>query len=166
MKTLQSLARYNAWANLRVFEISVAVAPEQLSEDAQGTYGSLGETLAHVVEVEDIYLLMLQGHDVSQVTEDKSYLSHDTNWFAERSQTLADGYRSMLETKDEDWLDETFTVPWFGFPMTRRDGLLQTWMHSAQHRAQVLSALGAHGVEVPDVDYVYMLSLETGETSN
>jgi uncharacterized damage-inducible protein DinB len=66
----------------------------------------------------------------------------------------------MLSRNDEAWLESTFSVPWFGFALSRRDGLLQVWTHSAQHRAQVLSALGSHDIEVPDVDYIFMLSLE------
>ena len=160
MQTLPRMARYNTWANQRVFDACAAIATEQLSEEAKGTYGTVGETLAHMVEVEEIYLLMLRGDDVSQVTNDDSHMTHDSAWFASRSRELGDGYRETLEEKDEAWLGETFIVPWFGFPLTRRDGLLQVWLHSAQHRAQVLSALGSHGIEVPDVDYIYMLSLE------
>lgn len=160
MKTLRQLARYNAWANRRVFETCAAIPASQLDEAARGTVGSVGETLAHLVEVEDIYLLMLQGRDSGELTNDDSYLTHDTPWFAQRSIKLGGAYKSNLETQDEDWLDSSFTVPWFGFPMSRRDGLLQVWTHSAQHRAQILSVLGAHGIDVPDVDYIFMLSQE------
>ncbi len=160
MQTLLQMARYNAWANARVFDVCAAIAQQQLSEEAKGTYGSVGETLAHLVEVEEIYLLMLRGDDVGAVTKDESYMSHDSTWFANRSRELGNGYRDTLEAHDDEWLSETFVVPWFGFPITRRDGLLQTWTHSAQHRAQVLSALGSHGIDVPDVDYIYMLSLD------
>ncbi len=160
MQTLLQLARYNAWANERVFNVRAAASADQLSEDEKGTYGSLAETLAHLVEVEEIYLIMLQDQDVSQVTDDESYMEHDTNWFSRRSAELGAAYHSLLEARENDWLDEQFTVPWFGFPISRRDGLIQVWMHSAQHRAQVLSVLGSHGVDVPDVDYIFMLSLE------
>jgi uncharacterized damage-inducible protein DinB len=36
-------------------------------------------------------------------------------------------------------------------------------MHSAHHRAQLLSWLGARGKTVPDLDYVLMLAEERGE---
>ncbi len=165
MKTLLLLARYNAWANQRVFEVCAAVSTAELNEAAKGTVGSVGETLAHLVEVEDIYLLMLQGRDPGDVTKDDSYLTHDTPWFAQRSQALAGAYLATLEAQDEDWLESSFTVPWFGFPMSRRDGLLQVWTHSAQHRSQILSALGAHGIDVPDVDYIFMLSQDVDSSS-
>lgn len=37
------------------------------------------------------------------------------------------------------------------------DGLIQVISHSSQHRAQIRSVLGQHGVQVPDLDYVLML---------
>jgi len=160
MQTLRRLARYNGWANQRVFEACAALSPEQLAEIERGTVGSIGETLAHLVEVEDIYRLMLQGRDPGELTGDASYLTHDTPWFAGRSQQLGDEYQTLLNAHDDGWLQESFVVPWFGFALSRRDGLLQAWMHSAQHRAQILSALGTHGIDVPDVDYIFMLSLD------
>jgi uncharacterized damage-inducible protein DinB len=160
MRTLIELARYNAWANQRVFDTSQALSTAVLSAEAKGTYGSVQETLAHLVEVEEIYLLMLQGGDVTKLTGDDSYMSHDTAWFIQRSRELGAEYQSLLASKDEAWLADLFTVPWFGFPMSHRAGLLQTWTHSGQHRSQILSELGSHGLETPDIDYVYMLSLE------
>jgi uncharacterized damage-inducible protein DinB len=160
MKTLLQMARYNSWANQRVFETCAAVSIDQLSEEAKGTYGTLADTLTHLVEVEDVYLLMLQGKNPKEFSDDGEYLSHDISWFAQRSTEVGDRYRAMLEAQDEQWLESSFVVPWFGFALTRRDGLLQTWLHSAQHRAQILSTLGALGIDVPDVDYIFMLSLD------
>lgn len=161
MRTLLQLARYNAWSNQRVFETCAAISADQLGEEAGGTYGSISETLAHLVEVEDVYLLMLQGRDPHALADD--YLAHETPWFATRSHELGDAYAALLAAQDEDWLQERFVVPWFDLALSRRDGLLQVWTHSAQHRSQILSALGAHGIDVPDVDYIFMLSLEQGE---
>ena len=158
MQTLRRLARYNAWANEQVFDACTAVPPGQLSEEAKGTYGSVVETLKHLVEVEEIYLLMLRGGDPKSLGQD--YLQHDDAWFAGRSRALGEEYRELLANQDEAWLDEQFVVPWFGFALSRRDGLIQVWTHSAQHRSQILSALGSHGVDVPDVDYIFMLSFD------
>lgn len=160
MQTLRQLARYNAWANQRVFDACAALTAGRLAEVERGTYGSVGETLAHLVGVEDVYLLMLQGRDLSESVGDGSYSAHDTTWFAKRSDDLGAEYQALLAAHDEQWLEERFVVPWFGFALSHRDGLLQVWMHSAQHCAQILSALGAHGIEVPDVDYIFMLSLD------
>jgi uncharacterized damage-inducible protein DinB len=159
MQTLLDLAHYNDWANQRVFAASASLSNAVLSAEAKGTYGSVQETLAHLVEVEDTYLLMLQGGDVNSWDSD-AYMERDNAWFAQRSRELGAEYQSLLAGANEDWLAEQFVVPWFGFPISHRDGLLQTWTHSAQHRSQILSELGSHGLETPDIDYIFMRSQE------
>lgn len=159
MQTLLDLAHYNAWANQRVFETSAALSSTVLSAEAKGTYGTVQETLAHLVEVEEIYLLMMQQGDVNSWDSD-AYMEHDNAWFAQRSRELGTEYQTLLAGKDENWLAEQFVVPWFGFPISHRDGLLQAWTHSAQHRSQILSELGSHGLQTPDIDYIFMRSQE------
>ena len=159
MRTLLDLARYNAWANQRVFATSAALSSAVLSAEAKGTYGSVQETLAHLVEVEEIYLLMLQERNLQGWDSDE-FMTHDAAWFVQRSRELGTEYQSLLAGKDESWLSDQFVVPWFGFPISRRDGLLQAWTHSAQHRSQILSELGSHGLQPPDIDYIFMRSEE------
>jgi uncharacterized damage-inducible protein DinB len=156
MQTLLDLAHYNDWANSRVFDATAALSSAVLSAEAKGTYGSVQETLAHLVEVEEIYLLMLQGRDPQSFDSD-AFMAHDTVWFGNRSRELGAEYVALLEANSEDWLAGQFVVPWFGFPISHRDGLLQAWTHSAQHRSQILSELGSHGLQTPDIDYIFML---------
>ncbi|HVX29564.1 MAG TPA: DinB family protein, partial [Nitrolancea sp.] len=112
MQTLLDLARYNAWANQRVFETSAALSSAVLSAEAKGTYGSVQETLAHLVEVEEIYLLMLRDANIADWDTDR-FMANSPGGFAERSRGLGDDYRSLVETHDENWLNEQFVVPWF-----------------------------------------------------
>ena len=154
VRTLRKLASYNAWANQVMFETIGGAPPELLEASAKGSYGSIEETVKHLVSVENAYLAMLQGRDPEAVLGPAGeYYGHDLTWFAERSRQLGDAYEALLQGKDESWLESTFQVPWMDHPMTRRDGLLQVFTHSSLHRAQVLSELGASGMEVPDVDY-------------
>ena len=166
MRTLLQLVRYNAWANQRMLDLCQTVTPALLQEIAEGTTGSVEQTLKHLVAVEDAYLAMLQGRDPSAAAAGGSYeayLAQDLAWFTRRSGEIAEGYRALLSGRDESWLDGAMHVPWFDFAMTNHDGLLQALTHSGQHRAQVLSALGARRVTVPDVDYVFMLGEESGD---
>ena len=158
MRTLRQLARYNAWANERVFSLCENADPALLTETDQGSIGSVEETLKHLVSVEDAYLAMVQDRDLQEALGSReAYAVHDLAWFARRSGEVAEGYAALLSGRDETWLDGRMQVPWFDFPMTVRDGLLQAFTHSSQHRAQVLSVLGTGGVAVPDVDYVFMV---------
>jgi uncharacterized damage-inducible protein DinB len=152
------LVRYNTWSNRRVFDLSRSLDPARLRETDGGSVGSVEETLKHLVSVEDSYLAMLRGQDLERTFGSReAYEAHDLTWFSARSREVSDGYAALVDESSEAWLSSPMSVPWFDFPMTMRDGLLQALTHSAQHRAQVLSVLGSQGVPVPDVDYVFMV---------
>jgi len=157
MSILADFYRYNAWANARVFAACAGQDAAALRQDAGGTLGSIEQTLKHLVGVEDVYLLMLQGQAPGQGEEREAYVAHDLAWFAQRTAQIGAGYQRLLAAQSEALLERALVVPWFDVPLTSRDGLLQVLSHSAQHRAQVLSTLGAQGVETPNIDYVFMV---------
>jgi uncharacterized damage-inducible protein DinB len=158
MRTLIEFYRHNGWANGRTFDLCEQAADGLFTEEAKGTRGTLDETIKHMVAVEAIYLSLVQGEDVSRDLADRDeYFARDRSWFVGRGRELSDQYLALLGQKDSGWLDSPLHVPWFDFPMIVHDGLIQVLSHSAQHRAQILSVLGEHGVQVPDLDYVLML---------
>jgi uncharacterized damage-inducible protein DinB len=157
MRTLQDLYTYNGWADAQVFSACRAVDQAQLEADAPGTYGTLDETLKHMVQVEDVYLRMLRSEVLEQSGPPDAYFAHDLAWFQARAAQLAADYADLLATAEPSFYDAPLRVPWFDFALTKHDGLLQVLSHSAQHRAQVLSVLGGHGMEVPNLDYVFFV---------
>ncbi len=159
METLRCFARYNGWANDRVFALCRALEPAQLGDAATGTIGTVESTLKHLVGVEDAYLAMLRGQDpMATIGSREAYMQRDFAWFAGRSAALAGEYQSLLADRDQAFLESELRIPWLTAPVTARDGLLQVFTHSTQHRAQVLSVLGERGEAVPDVDYAFMLA--------
>ncbi len=157
-RTLAALYRYNAWANRRVFDTVLGVDAARLEVQAGGTQGSIAGTLKHHVGVEDVYLTMLSGRDLPNDPAGlEQYMAQSLRWFAARAAELAEGYQALLASADDAFLDAPLLVPWFDIALTKHDGLLQVLGHSGQHRAQVLSVLGAQGIEVPGVDYVEMV---------
>jgi uncharacterized damage-inducible protein DinB len=158
MQTLIEFYRHNGWANARTFDLCEQAAEGLLTDTDKGTRGTLDETIKHMVGVEEFYLAMVQGLDASSVIGSREeYFARDRSWFLRRGRELPGEYVTLLNQKDSGWLDGPLQVPWFDFPMTVHDGLIQVVGHSAQHRAQILSVLGQHGVQVPDLDYVLML---------
>ena len=151
------LYRYNRWANAKVFGVCRDLDPGLLVAAAPGSTGSIDDTLKHLVEVEDVYLAMLQDLPLGPRDAQENYFAHEVAWFAERAAQIGDAYLALLPNFDDTRLDSTLAVPWFDFPLTKRDGLFQVLSHSAQHRAQVFSVLGARGMTVPDLDYILML---------
>lgn len=158
MEMLNRLLRYNGWANARLFALCAAVDPALLTEDAGGTIGSLLATIAHYTIVEDGYLLLLQGEDPTAFFDSReAYMQHDLPWYAARSVTLGAGYAALVAALGEAIFAREIRLPWFPGPLGGADALTQVLTHSTQHRAQVLSRLGERGVQVPDVDYAFML---------
>lgn len=145
---------YNTWANARVFGAIQGANAAHVEEEAPGTVGSITETLKHMVGVEDIYLQMLRDATPGTNGALAGYFDQSIDWFASRADALGAEYQQLLTTADQAVYSAALRVPWLDFALTKRDGLLQVLSHSAQHRAQVLSALGARGVEVPGLDYV------------
>lgn len=154
MRTLSDLYAYNAWANAQVFAVCRAVDAARLDADAPGTRGTLTETLKHLVQVEAVYALMLEDKPRPTAEERDEFIAHDLTWFAETAARVGQGYADLLANAGDAFYAESLNIPWFSFALTKHDGLLQVLSHSAQHRAQVFSVLGQHGIKVPDLDYV------------
>src|SRR2546425_7384402 len=55
------LYKHNLWANLKLMDTCAALNDEQLDADAPGTYGSVRNTLLHMVAAERRYVSMLTG---------------------------------------------------------------------------------------------------------
>lgn len=144
---LTTLARYNAWANEKVFALCAELTAAQRSSLAG--YAPLIETLRHLVHVQSNFLRMSRGEDRVAVPAEFAALR-------ERVRALDGEYVRFLESAPD--LEATFHVPWFGFDITVREAVLQALTHSLKHRADVCFALGAMGREVPGTDYIQWLA--------
>ena len=54
--TLTTLFRHNLWANLHLLEICAGFTVDQRNATTVGTYGSIQDTLQHIVTAERSYL--------------------------------------------------------------------------------------------------------------
>lgn len=154
MNALANMYAYNAWANAQVFALCRDVNSTWLDEQASGTYGTITETLKHLAQVEFVYSLMLQNKPLPTGEARDAFIAHDLTWYADTVARVGREYAALIANANDAYYDQPLHVPWFDFALTKQDGLLQVLSHSAQHRAQVFSVLGQHGVEVPDLDYV------------
>src|SRR5687767_5051044 len=53
---LSDAFRHHIWATERVLEVCASLTPAQLEEPVPGTYGSIIDTLRHVVQADSFYL--------------------------------------------------------------------------------------------------------------
>ena len=140
---------HHVWATLRLIDTCLALAPEQLQATVPGTYGSILETMRHLVGADASYLFALTGGRVSAIDEEHMDLA---------------GLRTVMERNGAAWssllaqdLDPDAVV------VRRRDDgseshaptgirLAQALHHGTDHRSQVCTALTTLGVEPPAID--------------
>ena len=159
---LPELFRYNTWANTRVCETCAEASPGLLTAPAPGTIGTILATVAHLTRMEEAYCALLQKDSVAPMEPREAFESRDVAALGRRLAELGATFRAWVERATAEDLARRLPITWLEFEISAREALLQVLSHSAQHRSQVLSVLGAQGVEVPDLDYVLLLQQERG----
>ena len=157
MQDLLDLFRHNAWANAKVYGLAAALGDRVIVAEAPGTQGTVHSTLAHLARVERGYLAMIEQRPRESLEPREVYVAHDLAWFVDEITEVGSAYLAAIQASTPESLQRDLSIPWFAFPVSAREGLLQVLTHSAQHRSQVLSWLASQGVETPDLDYVVML---------
>ena len=140
---------HHVWATLRLLDACDPLTPEQLSSAVPGTYGSILDTMRHLVGSDAGYLAALTGGARPRIDEDRMDLT------ALRVEMERDGGAwSSLLAGDPD--PDAVVV------RRRDDGsethasigirLAQAIHHGTDHRSQVCTALTALGIEPPAID--------------
>jgi uncharacterized damage-inducible protein DinB len=152
---------HHIWATERLFETCAALTPDQLAATAPGTYGSIHQTLQHLVESDRWYLHFYAPGDALPVMPEEPLLSlaELRQEFARSAEawpqvlaTETDGERD-IEARGEEWA--------FHAPVAIR--LAQVPHHGTDHRSQVCTILSTLGVEPPEID-VWAYGEATGRT--
>jgi uncharacterized damage-inducible protein DinB len=119
---ITTLFRHHLWANLRLLERCAALSDEQLEATMSGAFGSIGNTLQHIVMSE------------------QSYFSRRTgSGLIEWAPTIA-----ADDTVPIDWDGTPREVP-------KSILLTQAINHATEHRAQIMAMLTQLGIEPPDL---------------
>ncbi|MGE5460750.1 MAG: DinB family protein [Solirubrobacterales bacterium] len=140
---------HHVWATLRVLDVCLALDPQQLETTVPGTYGSILETLRHLVGADSSYLFTLTGGRTPAIDEDHMDLSelraamdaNGTGWSAFLGKDPAPD--TVVERHRDDG-SETHA------PVSIR--LAQALHHGTDHRSQICTALTALDMEPPLID--------------
>jgi uncharacterized damage-inducible protein DinB len=139
---------HHVWATLRLIDVCLELNPEQLDAAVPGTYGSILETMRHLVGADTYYLSHLTGDPAREIDSDGMDLR---------------GLRAAMVADERTWsevlagdLDPDTVVRDVDEEGYRRDAaigvrLAQAIHHGTDHRSQVCTALTSLGVEPPSV---------------
>jgi uncharacterized damage-inducible protein DinB len=140
---------HHVWATVRLIDACLPLSPEQLATTVPGTYGSILDTMRHLVGADASYLFVLSGGRVAEIEEDGMDLPElravmEANGPSWASLVAGDLDPEAIVTRHRD--DGSMSHA----PMGVR--LAQVVHHGTDHRSQVCTALTALGVEPPEID--------------
>lgn len=157
---LHELFRHNAWANQRVIDRCRELDADALNATAAGVYGSIFDTLWHLIDAETGYLFRVSGlwPEFPWSREEKPTLDQ----LAERAKVLATTWETCLSADiDSERLGEARGDEGEVFAVPASIFITQALHHGNEHRAQICTILGANGLGDLDVS-VWEYALQTG----
>ena len=146
---LVTLFRHNLWANLGLIDACATLDEAQLAATAVGTYGTIYDTLHHLVRAEQNCLFLLTGDSpVARLSRenkpDVATLRENARLFGEGLMAVAaNATPSMMVHSVEE--DGRWALP-AGVVLT------QVINHATEHRAHIMTILTQIGIQPPELD--------------
>lgn len=160
---LRDLAGHHVWATDLLLSFCGGLDEAALGTTVPGTYGTMIDTLRHMIDAEMSYLFRLTGAWPERPWQAGETVGIDV--LRERAGVLGGVLTAFVASDwDEDRLgearggrSEVYAVPAGVF-------LAQLFHHANEHRAHVCTIIGALGLEAPDVS-AWGYSIETGRAT-
>lgn len=146
--TLTTLYSHHLWANLQLFEQCAKLSPEQLNARIAGSYGTVFETLHHIVMSEQSYF--------SRISIGRRVVRPETELpmtFPEMIESLKKTGEGLIEWAGKVQATDTVEIDWDGTPRNVPKTILLTQVinHATEHREQVKAILTELGIEPVDL---------------
>ncbi len=156
------LARHHLWATETLLDFCATLEDATLLAVVSGTYGSIIDTLRHLVDSDASYIYRLTGAWPDHPWRDD--IEVDIPTLKQRTR-LVDA--ALIDFLDQDWDVDAIGLAYGDggarFEIPAGVFLTQIFHHANEHRAHVCSALGALGIEPPEVS-AWAYSLESGRS--
>jgi uncharacterized damage-inducible protein DinB len=147
---LEDAFAHHLWATLRLVDASLQLTPQQVETTVPGTYGSILETLRHLIGGDSWYLFYITGDRARRIDDDHMDLpelraaieANETAWSTFLAQD-PDPDAVMKEVDEDDGYERDATI---GIR------LAQALHHGVEHRSQICTILTTVGVEPPAIE--------------
>lgn len=144
---LREILAHNSWANERILEVVRGLTPEQRRLSVPGTYGTVEATLSHIIGAERGYLFRMTG-EVAGGGEPLPERDVDLDEAGRRLVAI----RTVLDRLLEEGIDADVVSERRAPKVTYGVLVTQLVHHSNGHRAHILTAMGANGLNPPELD--------------
>ena len=158
---LAVLFQHNTWANLKLLDFCSTLSDEQLEATAPGTYGSVRDTLHHLVGAEVSYVNRVNGKlPPEPVARDRfpgfEVLKRSARWTGDELLQLALSARADTIVREEEVQQQVKLVVQYKLASL----MMQAINHATEHRTQVSTIITQLGLEPPDMSgWQYMVEM-------
>jgi uncharacterized damage-inducible protein DinB len=153
------LFEHNLWANLKLLDFCETLSDEHLDSMAIGCYGSIRDTLMHIVRAEVGYVERVNGKLPAVPPRRGEFagfavLKDAVRWTGDELLQLALSGRkdTLVQEREGTWSGE--------YKLSSL--MVQAVTHSTEHRTQIAAIITQLGMEPPDMSVWYYLE-EIGE---
>lgn len=159
VKDLERLYAYSYWANRKLFDVLAELTEEQFTQNVAGSYGSIRNTLVHIMSAEWGWIDRCGGTPRGPRLNGSDF----PTLAAVRAQwTAIETYaRDLLEKLSDAELDRIVEWSLGPGPAQRTrvgDLLMHSIVHAAHHRGQVSMLLRGLGVTPGNFDFLFLHS--------
>jgi len=154
-----TFARYNAWANGRVYDAAATLGDAEYRRDRRGFFGSIHGTLNHILVGDRLWLNRLTGEGENPPSLDVILFDALTDLRRareaedERLLRLVEGYGETDLTGELSYTN--IAGGRFTQPLTQVLG--HVFNHQTHHRGQVHDMLSQAGMSPPALDLIYFI---------
>ena len=144
---LREAFRHNAWANKQLIAFCRGLVPDQLAATAPGTYGSILETLNHIVASDAGYLPRTKVDRPDWAGNDHDIITLD------ELEARVDETAPLWEAYFADPLDaqDLLSLDQGAYEARASVPIVQALHHANSHREQVCAILTGLGLQPPDL---------------
>jgi uncharacterized damage-inducible protein DinB len=148
---LPDFFKYNLWANLRLLDACAQLSDAQLGATMKGTYGSVRETLMHMLTAEEGYTRTLTG---KMPTPPLGSLTHfpDFDELRRRAKGSGEALITFAEQVEQGELNQILHLDGGTYDAPVIVVVIQAIDHGIDHRSQIATLLSQQDIEPPDLD--------------
>lgn len=154
------MARYNAWANQRLYAACAALPPQDYHAARPSFFGSIHATLNHILVADSIWMGRFTGNPPPGVTRLDQILHADfTSLQAARMAKDAE-IIAFCDALTETDIAATFTYSNMSgqrFTDPLLPPLMHFFNHQTHHRGQAHGLLSHAGATPPELDLIYFI---------
>lgn len=147
---LADFFKYNLWANRRLLDACANMTDEQLDAKMIGIYGSIRETLTHMIAAEEGYAS--RSTFTSPVPSPRLNETGTFPGFAFLRERAERSGKELIAMADQAKLDETLHLDGGTYDADVIIVMLQALNHGIDHRSQICTIMTQQNIEPPNMD--------------